>query len=63
MSLKERLSMQAARWREQVARWRKQAAALPDGPEREELLQKARQADLGDRLDGWLTSRGLQPPK
>jgi hypothetical protein len=48
---------------EQVARWREEANALPAGHERQELLRKARQADVSARLDEWLTSSGLQPPK
>ena len=53
LSFKERLSMQAALWREQ-------AKALPPGPEREELLQKAGQTSVAAALNEWLTSPGLQ---
>lgn len=33
------------------------------GMERDELLKKARQADTAARLDDWVNSPGLQPPK
>jgi hypothetical protein len=56
VSFKERLSKQAALWREQ-------AKALPPGPEREELLQKAQQTSVAAALNEWFTSPGLQQPK
>jgi hypothetical protein len=42
---------------------RERASALPPGPEREELIKKARQADTALHLEGWANSPGLQPPK
>jgi hypothetical protein len=42
---------------------REQADALPPGPQRDELLRKARQADGAAHLDDWAKSPGLQPPK
>lgn len=33
------------------------------GPEREELLKKARRADTAAHIDDWANSPGLQPPK
>jgi len=54
--LRERLSEQAALWREQ-------AKALPASYARQELLRKARQTDVTAHLDEWLRSPGLQPPK
>jgi hypothetical protein len=56
LPLRERLSEQAARWREQ-------ANTLPAGHARQELLRKARQTDVTAHLDEWLRSPGLQPPK
>jgi hypothetical protein len=47
--LRERLSEQAALWREQ-------AKALPTGYARQELLRKARQTDVTAHLDEWLRS-------
>lgn len=43
---------------------RGKADQLPGGSaEREELLKKARDADIAAHIDGWLGSPGLQPPK
>lgn len=56
MSLKERLTL----WARKV---RDQANELRPGPEKEALLNKARQADAAAHLDDWANSPGLQPPK
>jgi hypothetical protein len=56
LSFEERLAEEARRLRER-------AELLPIGQEREELLNKARQAENALRLSAWLTSPGLQPPK
>ena len=40
-----------------------QAQQLPSGPERDELLKKARRADTASHIDEWANSTGLQPPK
>jgi hypothetical protein len=40
-----------------------QADAEPDGPKRDELLEKARKAETAVEMDGWANSRELQPPK
>jgi hypothetical protein len=40
---------------------RQAAQQLPQGPEREDLLEKARQAEAAVRINGWLTSPGLPP--
>lgn len=50
----------SAKWAESI---RKQANQLPPGPERDALLNKARQAEIAVRLDEWANSPGLQPPK
>jgi hypothetical protein len=42
---------------------RERAETLPPGPEKDELIRKARQADTAAHLDEWLNSPGLQPPK
>ncbi|WP_027547405.1 hypothetical protein [Bradyrhizobium sp. WSM2254] len=43
---------------------REKAGQSPAGAaEREELLKKAREADIAAHIDEWLTSPGLQPPK
>ncbi|GLR84255.1 hypothetical protein [Bradyrhizobium iriomotense] len=54
--VRERLAAFATEMREKASR-------LPPGIEQENLLRKARQADVAARLDEWATSRGLQPPK
>jgi len=41
---------------------RQNAAHLPPGPEREELIRKARQAETASRLTEWVLSPGLRPP-
>jgi hypothetical protein len=45
----------------EASRLRKEAEAL-QGPERDALLKKARQADIASHMDEWLSSPGLQPP-
>ena len=54
--LEVRLALEAAKFREQ-------AKSLRPGPEREQLLRKARQAETGSRMSEWLRSPGLQPPE
>lgn len=54
-SLEERLT-------EQVQRLREEAKSLPPGLERERIIRKARQAETGAHITGWLNSPGLQPP-
>ncbi|MBR0718359.1 hypothetical protein [Bradyrhizobium liaoningense] len=53
--LEERLAAEAAKLREQ-------AELLPPGHLRDEVLKKARQAETGSHMSGWLNSPGLQPP-
>ncbi len=45
------------------AKLRKEARGTPHGIERERLMRRARQAETGSHLSGWLSSPGLQPPK
>ena len=56
VSLEERLSQEAERLR-------KEAKSLPPGPQREDALRKARQAETGSHMSEWLRSPGLQPPE
>jgi hypothetical protein len=51
LSLEERLSEEAKRPREE-------AKSLPPGAQREMLLCKARQAETGSYMSGWLSSPG-----
>lgn len=41
---------------------REQASTLPPGPEREDLLKRARRADTAAHIDEWASSNGLQSP-
>ena len=54
--LKDRLALWATETR-------KLANKLPPGPERDELIRKASQADTASHLDDWANSPALQPPK
>jgi len=42
---------------------REKASSLPAGRERQDLLNKAGQADAAAHLDEWISSRGSRPPK
>jgi hypothetical protein len=55
-SLEERLAGQARRLRDE-------AKTLPPGGEREDLMRRARQTEIGARINEWLTSPGLAPPE
>ncbi|AJA62516.1 MULTISPECIES: hypothetical protein [Bradyrhizobium] len=55
-ALGERLIEEARQAREGVEQ-------LPLGTEREDLLRKARAADITAHIDEWLKSPDLQPPK
>ncbi|WP_080134367.1 hypothetical protein [Bradyrhizobium sacchari] len=55
VSLEERLSQEAERLREE-------AKSLPPGPQRDDAIRKARQAEIGSHMSEWLRSPGLQPP-
>ena len=39
------------------------ASRMPAGHEQNELLRKARQAEVAAHLDEWINSPGLQQPK
>jgi hypothetical protein len=54
LSFPDRLANEAKRLREK--------AEATHGPERDELLKKARQADVTAHMDEWLSSPGLRPP-
>ena len=56
LSLSERLEQEAARLRAA-------AEKLPNGPQREQFLRKARQAETATHVDEWLSSPGLQAPE
>jgi hypothetical protein len=48
---------------EDASRLTAHASSLPPGPEREELLLEARQAETAAHLSDWLTSPGLASAK
>jgi hypothetical protein len=54
--LKERLSAF-------IRALRERAELVPPGPERDELVKKARKAETAVEIDGWANSTELQPPK
>lgn len=54
-TIQERLAKLAVEMRDR-------AAALPPGTERDQLLQRARNADTTAHLDDWISSPGLRPP-
>ena len=41
---------------------RARAAGLPSGMEPDQLLQKAREADMASHIEEWVNSSGLQSP-
>ena len=55
-SLEERLS-------EEAKRLRAEAKLLPPGAARDEMIRRARQAEIGSHINEWLTSPGLRPPE
>jgi hypothetical protein len=48
---------------EQKARLEERASQLKPGPERDDLLRKARQLDTARDINEWLNSPGLQAPR
>jgi hypothetical protein len=42
---------------------RERAALIPPGPERDELLKKAKRAEEAREMEDWANSSELQPPK
>lgn len=52
-----------ARLRKAADDAREAARKLPQGPERDILLNKASQAEMAANINKWLTPPGLQSPK
>jgi hypothetical protein len=48
---------------EQKARLERKASRLKPGPERDELLKKAKQFDTAKDINEWLNSPGLRAPQ
>jgi hypothetical protein len=55
-SLEERLA-------EEAKRLRTEAKLLPPGAIRDQMIRKARQAEIGSHMSEWLRSPGLRPPE
>jgi hypothetical protein len=55
-SFEERLAEEAKRLREE-------AKSLKPGAVRDDLIRKARQAEIGSHMSEWLSSPGLRPPE
>jgi hypothetical protein len=47
---------------DEAKRLRAEAKLLPPGADRETLIRRARQAETGSHMSGWLASPGLQAP-
>ena len=52
-----------ARVCEETMRLRAETKLLPPGAQREEMIRKARQAEIASHMNEWLTSPGLRPPE
>jgi hypothetical protein len=52
-----------ARLAEEAKRLREEAKLLPPGVQRDEMIRKARQAEIGSHMNEWLMSPGLRPPE
>jgi hypothetical protein len=50
-------------WHQQSEAAKDEAEKLPRGKERDALLRKARQLHTASRINAWLSSPGLRPPK
>jgi hypothetical protein len=52
-----------ARLSEEAERLRAEAKLLPPGAARDEIVRKARRAEIAAHINEWLTSPGLRPPE
>jgi hypothetical protein len=55
-SLDERIADHARRIRDE-------AKAMPPGKERQEMVRRARQAEVAAHISEWISSPGLRPPE
>lgn len=55
-SLEERLA-------DEAKRLRAKAESLRPGPDRDEMIRKAQEAEAGFHITEWLRSPGVRPPK
>ena len=59
---RKKLSLEE-QWRAEAETLTREAEQLPHGKEREGLLRKARQLETASRVNEWLSSPGLAPPR
>jgi hypothetical protein len=51
------------KWKELAATTKQEAEKLPHGRQREALMREARQLETASRVNHWLSSSGVAPPK
>ena len=51
------------KWHKQLEAAKKEADELPDGKERDALMRMVQKLETASRINQWLSSPGLQPPK
>ena len=56
LPLQDRMALHALRLKEE-------AQALQPGPERDDMIRRARHAETASHVDDWLSSPGVQPPR
>ena len=56
LPLRERMALHALGLKED-------AQALSPGPERDNMIRRARHAETASHVDDWLSSPGLRPPR
>jgi hypothetical protein len=52
-----------ARLSEEAKRLRAEAKLLPPGAVRDEMIRRARRAEIASHINEWLASPGLRPPE
>jgi hypothetical protein len=52
-----------ARPSEEAKRLRAEAKLLPPGAARDQMIRRARQAEIAAHMNEWLNSPGLRPPE
>jgi hypothetical protein len=52
-----------ARLSEETKRLRAEAKLLPPGAARDQMIRRARQAEIAAHMNEWLNSPGLRPPE
>jgi len=52
-----------ARLSEEAKRLRAEAKLIPPGAVRDEMIRRARRAEIASHINEWLASPGLRPPE